>query len=157
MKFPLLCFCLILYKMWLPPAVSCWDFWHCSLQLAAPVHPVRIQGPVTQTICQGTNGHADHSHRHERPKQGRAISICEDYILVLRSSPCCAIHINAVPRMWLGFPFCILWTVQLQTKNGLSAALGYFLIDVSLASVCTSSSYFPFEEDGKKKKGKGDS
>uniref|UniRef100_A0A803Y267 Mannosyltransferase n=1 Tax=Meleagris gallopavo TaxID=9103 RepID=A0A803Y267_MELGA len=50
--------------------------------------------------------------------------------------------------------FCVLWTVQLQTKNGLSAALGYFLIHVSLVSVCTSSSYYPFKEVGKKKKEK---
>lgn len=51
-------------------------------------------------------------------------------------------------------PFCALCAVQIQIKNGLSAALGNFLIDLSLVSVCTSSSYFPFEEGGKKKKEK---
>lgn len=60
------------------------------LQLAAPVHPIRVQGPVTKTICQGTSGHTDHSHRHERPKQRRAIQIrkdCLSFLFLSLSSP----------------------------------------------------------------------
>lgn len=130
MKCPWLCFSFSPHKMLLAPAFSCWAFWHCSLQLAAPVHPVRIQGPVTKTICEGTNGHTDHSHWHERPKQGRTISIRKDYIALFFSLPYCIICIIIMPV--IGSSYFVSWgPYKLQNKNGLSAALGNFPIYVS--------------------------
>lgn len=104
MKCPGLCFWFSPCKLLLAPAVPCRAFWRCSLQLAAPVYPVGVQGPVTKTLCQGTNGHTDHSHWHERPEQGRAISIRKDDIPVSFPLPYCTIYINTVPRTVVGSP-----------------------------------------------------
>lgn len=55
----------------------------CFWQLAASVHSIRVQRPVTKTIRRGTTGHPDCSYWHEWPEPRGAIQICKGIILLL--------------------------------------------------------------------------
>ena len=78
-------FCLYISSTFsnLSPLCSSHSSYLCFWQLAASVHSIRVQRPVTKTFCRGTTGHPECSYWHEWPEPGGAIQIRKGITLLL--------------------------------------------------------------------------